>query len=85
MELPLTTLNATLKFSSPVFNNDLGRLVIPAAFPAFMGDPNHDVFADAKAMKAAGADQVFIIKDSPTRRLCRRCHFIKRAIHKRLQ
>ena len=68
MKLPLTTLNATLKFSSPVFNNDIGRLVVSAAFPAFMGDPNQDKFADAKAMKAAGADQVFIIKDGPTRR-----------------
>ena len=68
MELPLTTLNATLKFSSPVFNNELGKLVISAAFPAFMGDPNQDMFAEAMAMKAAGVDQVFIIKDGPTRR-----------------
>ncbi len=68
MELPLTTLGATLKFSSPVFNNDIGRLVISAAFPAFMGDPNQDMVAEAKAMKAAGADRVFIIKDGPTRR-----------------
>ena len=68
MELPLSTLTATLKFSSPKFNNDIGRLVISEVFPGFMGDHKQDKVAEAKAMKAAGADHVFIIKDGPTRR-----------------
>ena len=66
--IPLTKLHAVLKSHRPTFDNEIGAITLRDAFPGFLGDPSQDFAAQADAMDQAGADRVFIVKDSPVRR-----------------
>jgi hypothetical protein len=66
--IPLTELHAVLKFHRPTFDNEIGAITLRDAFPGFLPDPSQDPSAQADAMRHAGADRVFIVKEGPVRR-----------------